>query len=159
MNDILNRIIPFDKIKTFSFNRRNSPIKADLRVTRKISLILLILKLNSKGSKASLAKIHFFLWVLSDKDNMVKLENLENIKSLKYGLWIPNNIYNLRAIQIAFHCSLIEQTTNGFKLSDIGDNYVMDLINSNLMKNEIDFMKKFKKTITEKMIKEIHGVE
>lgn len=92
---------------TFVFNRRPTPLPADLRPLWRITLILLIL-LYSRGQKASLQKIHVLNWASKTEENRRLLINYMNGEVQKNKI-IPRIEPSLnRAIDFAVAEKLID---------------------------------------------------
>lgn len=79
-----------DKKIFCGFRKRSLPIIADYRPLYKIGLITLILKLVCNGNKASLNKLHFFVWALKSERNINQIRRLiskdENYSMLSWGV-------------------------------------------------------------------------
>ena len=145
------------QIKKLSFKKRPIPVPGDYRPLYKIALILLILKINGRGSKASLLKIHLFLWALKSQANMEIVQ--EHIQMPQFGLL---NFWGMepaatRALKFAVSEQLCAIYNGKYTLTEKGEGFVKKMLSDKeLLVNEKDFLKSIGKShLTEAHITEI----
>ena len=136
------------------FRKKNIPIPSGYRPLYKISLILLVLFYCSKGKKASLLKLQFFLWALKSVNNHEKfLSILSNQDSL--NIWGLDPTV-LRAINFGVAEQLLEHQSSNIKLSSKGKILIEVIIqHEDVFTIEKAFLKKVGINVSEKVISQI----
>lgn len=138
------------------FRRKPMPLLADLRPIYKIGQILMVLKISSRGGRASLGKIQLMNWGMkSDLRRSLLIESASG-DQVVVGVWGMDPIINF-ALQFATAEMLIERDRGSYKLLPKGEKYVSAIINSGAMDDEKEFLEKIGKNITESKIQEIIG--
>ncbi|XOV68036.1 MAG: hypothetical protein ACFHU9_02460 [Fluviicola sp.] len=145
------------QIKKLSFKKRPIPVPGDYRPLYKISLILLILKINGRGGKASLLKIHLFLWALKSQANMEIVQ--EHIQMPEFGLL---NFWGMepaatRALKFAVSENLCAISSGKYTITSKGEEFVKKILSDKeLLIDERDFLNAIGKShLTEAHIGEI----
>ena len=64
--------------KTATFNKRATPIFPSYRPMLRIGQVLLTLRINSVGNKASLLKLHLFSWAFKTQENLNRIRAYVN---------------------------------------------------------------------------------
>lgn len=148
--------IPYGVINKISFNHRAEPVPANLRPIFRISIILLVLKINCKNQSASLLKIQFFNWVL-------KSESLQKFIKVKGSY---NSIFSIDIIHLdpmvnlslkyAIAEGLITTTDNlKYKLTDKGNEFIKKIIESDdrILSSVIEILDFIGKRVSEVKLK------
>lgn len=111
--------------KRITFKPRPLAISIGYRIHSKIVIILLILKLNSRASKASPLKLHFFVWALRNSYNQSKVRDLVNSQFSTYIEFWGLEPALTRALEYASSEGLINPDKSGYSLSEKGEQYLM----------------------------------
>lgn len=118
------------------FRRRDSPLSADYRPMYKIGLLLLILKLATRGNKSSLNKLHFIMWALKSEKNMafvrLVLASHDMNKMMAWGVEPALN----KALNIAHAENLITLTKDKYSLTEKGAQLCKIIIADNSLFNK-----------------------
>jgi hypothetical protein len=147
--------------KKITLTKRPIPLSVDYRPMYKITMILLVLKLNCTKSKSTLFKIHFLVWFIKSKEHMLLLyKHIDSKNIINVTNWsIEPSV--IRAIRIMIAENLISKDNDKYILSDIGESFINKILDDkDIFKQEKDFLKSIgKQMITdakiEKMLKEI----
>ena len=135
-----------------NFNLRPSPVLAEHRRLFKISQILLILELSSRGGKSSLPRLQLFNWALKSKirkDCLVK-SAINGVLDVQAWGFDPAVAIALR---FAIAESLVGNISTGYQISDIGKVFVREVMeHQNLLSDEKELLKQVGKNITEAMV-------
>lgn len=141
------------KINNIVFSPRPIPIPVDYRPMYKISQIILILKICCREEKASLPKLHLFIWAMKNETNMQKVidsvtSNFNNTVEV-WGME-PSLI---RALDYALQEGVCESIDGKIKLTDKGLK-LYELIDkdSSILTKEITFLKLIRKRFTEEKV-------
>lgn len=134
-----------------TFHRKPMPLMAEHRPIYKITQILLVLYLASRGNKSSLIRLHLFSWVLKDeKRKQILLESLKQDKIL-FGVWGVDPAVNI-ALQYAEAEGLIEKAGLSYRLTLKGAGYASKIDDGIAFKDDYFFLKSLGIKITEKMV-------
>ncbi|MCU0321724.1 MAG: hypothetical protein MUE72_04865 [Chitinophagaceae bacterium] len=110
------------------FKSRPIPIFPSYRPMYRIAQVLLVLKINSVGGKASLLKLHLFSWAFKSYDNLTLLKNfvLSNFqnKLLYFGIEPSLN----RALNLAIGEGLISFDSAKYSITEKGENFVAEIL-------------------------------
>lgn len=140
---------------SFVFRSRPKAIPGDLRPLWRISVILLILELASRGGKSSLSRMHVLNWAIRT------LENQQNLLQILNGTMSPNSIIVRiepslnRALEFAHSEGLIDYISGKrIQLSESGRVSVKIILDQqDLLASERTFLTKIGKSkLTEKTI-------
>lgn len=134
-----------------SFHRRPMPIFADYRPLYRMAKFLLVLYLSSRGGKSSIIRLQLFNWVLKDDLRRKMLSKAADDGSLDISVWGLDPSLN-SAIQFSLAEGLVERCSNGVSLTDLGKSYIKDLIDREIFKDDVEFLKEIGKDITETMV-------
>ena len=127
------------------------PIFAEYRPLFKISQILLILFLNSRGGKSSLIRMQLFNWSLKDPLRVKVLTIAANSGVLNLNVWGMDPSLN-SAIQFGMAEGLIERNSNGISITEAGRKYVGAILKDEEFKGIYSVLIDIGKSITEKMV-------
>lgn len=149
-------ILPFDDSQKIIFSQKKISIPTDLRPMYKISLILMILKINGYNKKLSYLQIQYLNWIIKHKEKIEKL-NLSNDE-------LPfDNIRLDPFIDIAIEYSigekLIQLTKQGkLELSTKAEVFINKIIKEKLLNDECVILKNIgSRKITDEKIRLMIG--
>lgn len=128
----MNKIeIPYEVINKISFNHRAEPVPANLRPIFRISIVLLVLKINCKNHSATLLKIQFFNWVLKSESLQKFIREKSSYDSIfSIDIIHLDPMVNL-SLKYAIAEGLIATTKNlKYKLTEKGNEFVNKIIES-----------------------------
>lgn len=144
-------------INKITLIKRPISISTDYRPMYKISLILLVLRLNCIKLKASLFKIHFIIWFIKNDKNMSSFyKNIDSKNIINVTNWsIEPSI--IRALRYALAEELITQDTGKYVLSNKGMKFIDRVLEDNMLfQKEKAFLKALgKRKITDDKIEEL----
>ena len=148
--------IALDKINTpIVFHSQPETIPGDLRPLWRISILILILHLTSRGARASLSKIHVLNWAVRSDENRDKLLTTIQGKLAPDIIFIRVDPALNRAIDLACGENLVKHiagdrvqlTARGIKIA----NQLLE--QDDLFLKEVDFLKEIGKTsLTESLV-------
>ncbi len=139
-----------------TFHRKPMPLMAEHRPIYKITQILLILHLASRGNKSSLIRLHLFSWVLKDERRMgILMESAKHDKVL-FGVWGVDPAVNI-SLQYAEAEGLIEKSGLSYRLTQRGAEYASKIDSGMAFKDDYFFLKSLGSKITEGMVQNIVG--
>lgn len=137
------------------FVRRPSPVLVDHRPLYKITQLLLVLHLSSRGGKSTLARLHLFNWALKRTDRIQKLVDAAKAKVLHMTAWGFDPALAI-AIRFAIAEDLLEPTSTGYQISDKGKAFVSEVIgDQDAFANERGLLTQIGKNITEAMVDKV----
>ncbi len=137
------------------FERRPSPVLVEHRPLYKITQLLLVLRLSSRGGRSSLARLHLFNWALKRPERIDKLVEAAKSKELKITAWGFDP-----AVAIAFRYAeaegLVERTKSGFEISKSGQQFAdAALKDPEIFATERIFLDAVGKEITQAMVDQV----
>ena len=139
-----------------TFHRKPMPLMAEHRPIYKITQILLVLHLASRGNKSSLIRLHLFSWVLKDeRRKTILMESVRNNKIL-FGVWGVDPAVNI-SLQYAEAEGLIEKAGLSYKLTERGVKYASRINDDMALKDDYIFLRSLGSKVTEGMVKNIVG--
>lgn len=139
-----------------TFHRKPMPVMAEHRPIYKITQILLILHLASRGNKSSLIRLHLFSWVLKDeRRKKILMESVKHDKIL-FGVWGVDPAINI-SLQYAEAEGLIEKAGLSYRLTQHGDKYASRIDDEMAFKDDYLFLESLGSKITEVMVQNIIG--
>ena len=120
---------PFDAVKALTFESRPQPLSATLRPLYRVSLLMLVLRLNCAQGTASLLKLQFFNWILKSKNLRDYISRLSRTQSVfTIGIIHMDPMVNL-ALKYAFAEGLVIVTRNSkYKLTDKGQQFTESIL-------------------------------
>lgn len=142
-------------MNTLKFERRPAPVIADHRPMYKIGQIMLILHLSSRGGKSSIPRLHLFNWALKSERRIEALVKATTSKNLSITAWGFDPALAV-AIRYAIGDELIAETSNGYKITEIGESLAKRICaDQAILTREINFLSRIGKSITESMIDKV----
>lgn len=105
-------LIPFNDLTKVTFTDRPKIAPIDLRYFRKVAIIVLVLKLASRGEKSSVLRVHFFNWALASEINReLSLKYIADMRIIRSNI-IPFDPVIQRAIEYAIADGFIRLSSN-----------------------------------------------
>jgi len=137
------------------FERRPSPVLVEHRPVYKISQLLLVLYLSSRGGRSTLPRLHLFNWALKRTDRIKKLVDAANAKALQITAWGFDPALAI-AIRFAVAENLVQSTSTGYQLSEKGRNFVVEILKDpDAFTSERLLLVEIGKDITEAMVEKV----
>lgn len=137
-----------------TFHRKPMPLMAEHRPIYKITQLLLVLYLSSRGKKSSLIRLHLFSWVLKDEIRKKMLLESANQNQILFGVWGVDPAVNI-SLQYAEAEGLISKSGLSYKLTQDGAKYVSEIDSEMAFKDDYFFLQSIGSTITEGMVENI----
>lgn len=137
-----------------TFHRKPMPLMAEHRPIYKITQLLLVLNLSSRGKKSSLIRLHLFSWVLKDERRKKMLLASANQNQILFGVWGVDPAVNI-SLQFAEAEGLISKSGLSYKLTQDGAKYVSEIDNEMVFKDDYIFLQTLGSKITEGMVENI----
>ena len=132
-------ILPFEDSQRIIFSQKKISIPTDLRPMYKISLILMMLKINGYSKKLSYLQIQYLNWVIKHKEKIEKL-NLSN-DELPFDNIRLDPFIDI-AIEYSIGENLIKLTKQGkLELSVKAEVFINKIIKEKLLKDEYTILK------------------
>ena len=130
------------------------PILADYRPLYKITQVLLILHLCSRGKKSTLIRLHLISWAMKDVKRRSTLLQSANKNKVQFGIWGVDPSINF-ALQYSLAEGLIEMSGVSYRLSGAGTTFISKIKASDILEGDFDYLKSIGCRITEKMVLDI----
>lgn len=146
--------LPLDNVEKMQFKRKPKSIPPTLRPLYVVSLLAIVLKVSSRGEKASIAKLQLFYWVLQDIENRGEILTSPYSKRdiIRFSPFVNRALIYGEAIGI-FE---IVTDKSQFVLTEKGDQWVNKIINEDtIFLNELAFLAKIRKSFSEKNVDQI----
>jgi len=137
-----------------TFHRKPMPLMAEHRPIYKITQLLLVLNLSSRGKKSSLIRLHLFSWVLKDERRKKMLFESANQNQILFGVWGVDPAVNV-SLQYAEAEGLISKSGLSYKLTQYGAKYVSEIDSEMAFKDDYIFLQTLGSKITEGMVENI----
>ena len=137
-----------------TFHRKPMPLMAEHRPIYKITQLLLVLYLSSRGKKSSLIRLHLFSWVLKDEIRKKMLLESANQNQILFGVWGVDPAVNI-SLQYAEAEGLISKSGLSYKLTQDGAKYVSEIDSDMAFKDDYFFLQSIGSKITEGMVENI----
>jgi hypothetical protein len=137
-----------------TFHRKPMPLMAEHRPIYKITQLLLVLYLSSRGKKSSLIRLHLFSWVLKDEIRKKMLLESANQNQILFGVWGVDPAVNI-SLQYAEAEGLISKSGLSYKLTQDGAKYVSKIDSEMAFKDDYFFLQSIGSKITEGMVENI----
>jgi hypothetical protein len=139
-----------------TFHRKPMPILAEHRPLYKITQVLLILYLASRGKKSSLIRLHLISWVLKDeRRKTILLESVRENKIL-FGVWGVDPAVNF-SLQFAIAEGLIKSNGPSYELTIKGTGFIAKIGEDDFLKKDYKFLVSLELKVTEAMVQKIVG--
>lgn len=137
-----------------TFHRKPMPILADYRPLYKITQVLLILYLCSRGKKSSLIRLHLICWALKDsKRKSILLESANNNR-VYFGVWGVDPSVNF-ALQYSLAEGLVTKSGVSHKLTNAGISFISKINENDILDGDFNFLKSLGCRVTESMVQNI----
>lgn len=137
------------------FERRPSPVLVEHRPLYKITQLLLVLQISSRGGKSTLPRLHLFNWALKRTDRILKLVEAATAKVLNMTAWGFDPALAI-AIRFAVAEDLVKPTSTGYQLSDKGKAFIAEVLKEpDAFANERKLLIQVGKDITEAMVDKV----
>lgn len=137
-----------------TFHRKPMPLMAEHRPIYKITQLLLVLNISSRGKKSSLIRLHLLSWVLKDEIRKKMLLESVNQNQILFGVWGVDPAVNI-SLQYAEAEGLISKSGLSYKLTQDGAKYVSQIDSEMAFKDDYFFLKSIGSKITEGMVENI----
>ena len=149
--------LPFEAITGFSFVRQPISVPPDLRSFRKITQLLLVLKLCSYGGRASSLKLQLFNWALGSADSMSRLRDFVETsqREIRMDILHLDPAVN-RAIEYAVAAGYMDVENNGkVKIASKGKALIdRVLADDTLLSQERSYLTEVGRRVTEQKLKQ-----
>ncbi|WP_202797548.1 hypothetical protein [Shewanella sp. HN-41] len=139
-----------------TFHRKPMPLMAEHRPIYKITQLLLVLNLSSRGKQSSLIRLHLFSWVLKDDRRKKMLLESANQNQILFGVWGVDPAVNI-SLQYAEAEGLISKSGLSYKLTKNGAKYIAKIDSEIAFKDDYFFLETLGSKITEGMVENIIG--
>lgn len=137
------------------FVRRPSPVLVEHRPLYKITQLLLVLQLSSRGGRTTLARLHLFNWALKRTDRIQKLVDAAKARVLFMTAWGFDPALAI-AIRFAIAEELVQQTSTGYQIADKGKAFILEVLkDSDVFAMERSLLTQVGKDITEAMVDKV----
>lgn len=137
------------------FVRRPSPVLVEHRPLYKITQLLLVLHLSSRGGKSTLARLHLFNWALKRTDRIQKLVEAAKVKVLLMTAWGFDPALAI-AIRFAIAEELVKPTSAGYQIAEKGRAFILEVLkDSNVFAKERTLLNQVGKDVTEAMVDKV----
>lgn len=149
-------MIELDKLNTpILFRSQPETIPGDLRPLWRISILILMLHLASRGGRASLSKLHVLNWAVRSNENRKRLMDVINKMRDPGIIYVRIDPSLNRAMDFACGEGLTEYITGSrIRLTPRGSIVAKKILeNEKLFVNEVCFLKEISKnSLTERLI-------
>lgn len=137
------------------FVRRPSPVLVEHRPLYKITQLLLVLQMSSRGGKSTLPRLHLFNWALKNTDRIQKLVDAAEAKVLNITAWGFDPALAI-AIRFAVAENMLETTSTGYQITDKGRTFINEVLkDTDAFTPERKLLTKIGKDITEGMVEKV----
>ena len=137
------------------FVRRPSPVLVEHRPLYKITQLLLVLQISSRGGKSTLPRLHLFNWALKSTDRIQKLLDAAKAKVLHLAAWGFDPALAI-AIRFALAETLVEPTSTGYQLTEKGRTFITEVLkDADAFALERELLAQIGKDITEGMVEKV----
>lgn len=142
--------------KSFSFQEKPFALPSDHRPLWRISLLLLIIKICSRGSKISLKKLHMVNWIISASERITLIIDCIKLKLPPAGITVRFDPALGRAIEFAVSEELVQRLDGSrISLTNKGDSFIKEIIAADCFDHEKDILAEIKPILTEKIVEQI----
>ncbi|WP_353189886.1 hypothetical protein [Pandoraea pnomenusa] len=139
---------------TLEFNVRPSTVLPDHRPLFKITQLLLVLLLASRGRKSSLVRLQLFNWVLKDDARREKLVSAAKSQEIDFPAWGLDPAVQ-KAMTLAAADGLIVATAKSVALTRKGSDLCELALTEKLYDADASYLRGLRTSITEKMVDNI----
>ncbi len=137
------------------FVRRPSPVLVEHRPIYKITQLLLVLQISSRGGRSTLPRLHLFNWAMKSTDRIQKLVDAAKGKVLNMTAWGFDPALAI-AIRFAVAENLVETTSTGYQLTEKGRSFISKVLeDADAFAPERMLLTQIGKDITEGMVEKV----
>ena len=137
------------------FVRQPSPVLVKHHPLYKITQLLLVLHVSSRGGKSTLPRLHLFNWALKSTDRIQKLLDAATAKVLHMTAWGFDPALPI-AIRFAVAENLVEATSTGYQLTERGRAFITEVLkDADAFAPERKLLTQIGKEITEGMVERV----
>ena len=137
------------------FVRRPSPVLVEHRPLYKITQLLLVLHISSRGGKSTLPRLHLFNWALKSTERIQKLVEAAKAKALNMTAWGFDPALAI-AIRFAVAEDLVEPTSTGYQMTEKGRSFIAEVLkDASAFAPERKLLTQISKDITEGMVETV----
>jgi len=137
------------------FVRRPSPVLVEHRPLYKITQLLLVLQMSSRGGKSTLPRLHLFNWALKSTDRIQKLVDAAKAKVLNMTAWGFDPALAI-AIRFSLAENLVDATSTGYQLTEKGRAFITEVLkDTDAFAQERKLLTQVGKDITEGMVERV----
>jgi len=137
------------------FVRRPSPVLVEHRPLYKITQLLLVLQMSSRGAKSTLPRLHLFNWALKSTDRIQLLVDAAKAKVLHMTAWGFDPALAI-AIRFAVAENLVEPISTGYQLTEKGRAFIAEVLkDAHAFAPERKLLAQIGKDITEGMVEKV----
>lgn len=149
-------ILPFEDSQKIIFSQKKISIPTDLRPMYKISLIIMMLKVNGHSKRLSYLQIQYLNWLVKHIEQVEDL-NLKN-DELPFEIIRPDPFLDI-AMEYCIGEKLIQLTNQGkLELTTKAEIFINKLIDEKLLKDEYKVLKNIgSRKVTDEKIKMMIG--
>ena len=145
----------FEQPRRLRFVRRPSPVLVEHRPLYKITQLLLVLLVSSRGGTSTLPRLHLFNWALKSTERIQKLVEAAKSKSLNMTAWGFDPALAI-AIGFAVAENLIEPTSTGYQMTEKGSSFIKEALKeASAFASERKLLAEIGKGITEAMVEKV----
>ncbi len=144
-----------EQTASLRFLRKPSPVLPEHRPLYKISQIVLILHLASRGGRSKVPRLHLFNWATKSVERRELLVAASESRTLKVAAWGFDPALAI-AVRFAIAEGLLREASAGYELTDPGVAFAKDLMKTtDVLGPEKTFLSAVGKSITEAMVEEV----
>ena len=137
------------------FVRRPSPVLVEHRPLYKITQLLLVLQMSSRGGRSTLPRLHLFNWALKSTNRIQKLVDAAKAEVLHITAWGFDPALAI-AIRFAVAENVIEPTSTGYQLTEKGRAFITEVLkDADAFAPERKLLSQIGKDITEGMVENV----
>lgn len=136
------------------FTIKPTPVFPEHRPLYKIAQLVLILKVSSRGSKSSLARLQLFNWALKKKERGQLLADAAGSGELNVSGWGFDPAVPI-ALRFAIADGLIEDVSIGYCLTTDGESFAHAVTSAGLLTDDLALLQQISKKITEGMVTDV----
>ena len=137
------------------FIRRPTPVLVEHRPLYKITQLLLVLQMSSRGGKSTLPRLHLFNWALKSTDRIQKLLDGARANLLHLRAWGFDPALAI-AIRFAVAETLVEATSTGYQLTEKGRAFIAEVLKDvDAFAAERKLLTQIGKDVTESMVEKV----
>lgn len=136
------------------FTIKPTPVFPEHRPLYKIAQLALILKVSSRGSKSSLARLQLFNWALKKKERGQLLADAADRGQLSVSGWGFDPALPI-ALRFAIADGLIDDVSTGYCLTTAGERFARAVTEAGLFTEDLALLQQISKKITEGMVNDV----